>query len=201
MQFKKSIIQAIKPDKPQGILIGELNGDTFHEWFDPRAPPDQLPRRYVEYKDNNNPTPNNIHELWDLWLRHAVWDPPTRDDIDKYELRRNKYLSRVKMMEERDEKVRLEEQLQRKLGSEMGKGVYKGDVNKGSTKQDPMEGVKEFLSGLEQELKQQQDDMKQSAEMFGGGGGGGGSGKNGENQQYEDVTNTWDPTKSRKFDF
>eukprot|EP00461_Guttulinopsis_vulgaris_P001971 UN01972 len=89
-------------------------GHKFYEWQDPRLPKTAPSRRRVEYV-NGEWRPDDIHVFWDAWLRHSRKHPPSDQEMQRYNEKMQVYYERVKMHEERDAKLRREEQMQRKL--------------------------------------------------------------------------------------
>lgn len=69
----------------------------------------------VDYKESV-PDPNSLHMLWSQWLRRIREDPPTEAEIDKYEADKAAFAKKVRDIEEADAKLRIQEQLERKLG-------------------------------------------------------------------------------------
>lgn len=107
----------LQGDENPGILVGRdpSSGHRFYEI--PTNRPSGIPSRRVEYI-TQIPEPDQLHILWEGWLRFSRLNPPTDEDIAQYDAKMVKYHENVRMAEERDAKLRLEEQLMRKLSGE-----------------------------------------------------------------------------------
>jgi NADH:ubiquinone oxidoreductase subunit len=149
----QNMIHELRPHKPRGEKIGQWNGHNFWEYIEPDRPVDVFPRRYIEYKDDI-PVPHLLPELWNLWLRNSIDTPPTDEELGQYDERKRRYMERIAMDKARDEKKRLEEQLQRKVASELAEDDrgQNGSTNSTEQKVDPMESVRDFVQQMEVDL-------------------------------------------------
>ena len=113
----------------------------------------ERPRRMVEYKDDT-PDPAKLHMLWSSWLRYTRSYPPTPEEIIKYEQDKVAFAEKVRKLEEADAKLRMQEQLERKLSGNWTAGG-------GST---PMMTAEQMMQSISaSEARQQKHDTAQGA--------------------------------------
>ena len=68
-----------------------------------------------EYKDEI-PDPAKMHMLWGMWMRRSRETPPSPEEMAKYARDQAALAERVRKLEAADAKLRVQEQLEKKLG-------------------------------------------------------------------------------------
>uniref|UniRef100_A0A6V3TEK4 NADH dehydrogenase [ubiquinone] 1 alpha subcomplex subunit 12 n=1 Tax=Lotharella globosa TaxID=91324 RepID=A0A6V3TEK4_9EUKA len=80
------------------------------------------PRRMVD-PYNGVYDQDKIHKLWSMWLAQSREDAPTEEDMEAYDRQQEILAARVKKVQEEDEKVRLQEMMERQIDTESSGSV------------------------------------------------------------------------------
>ena len=86
----------------------DLQGNKYFIEYRGQGLPD---RRLVEYADPHNQDLNSLDVAWWSWLSGTRDDPPSLDELEKSELKRQQMAARVAALEAADRKQRLEQML------------------------------------------------------------------------------------------
>lgn len=120
---------------PGKKFVGEdAKGNTY---YIVQQHQDDIPRRVVDYVDEF-PDSNSIPRLWYSWLRHTIEDAPTEEECLADLQVIATMAARVKMINEKDEKLRMQEMAERRASGET---------------EAPDMSVKEMLGQLEKAAK------------------------------------------------
>mmetsp|Transcript_6474 Transcript_6474/g.15679 ORF Transcript_6474/g.15679 Transcript_6474/m.15679 type:complete len:166 (+) Transcript_6474:46-543(+) len=105
-------------------LVGtDKHGNRF-VLFEPSK--DSPPRRMVEPVGGVYER-DGIHKLWSMWLSSSRDEPPSQEEMDKYDEAMDQLNLRVQKVNETDEKLRLQERMERAISDEGGS--QQTDVN------------------------------------------------------------------------
>eukprot|EP00019_Armaparvus_languidus_P007303 CAMPEP_0168595468 /NCGR_PEP_ID=MMETSP0420-20121227/9483_1 /TAXON_ID=498008 /ORGANISM="Pessonella sp." /LENGTH=167 /DNA_ID=CAMNT_0008631927 /DNA_START=38 /DNA_END=538 /DNA_ORIENTATION=+ len=91
---------------PKNKFVGK---DSFGNKF--FVSPVDPNKRFVEHpKDVFEYNPNDIHILWNQWLRRSLKEAPTKEEIELFDKQQVIFKQNIKEFELKDKKLRLKEQ-------------------------------------------------------------------------------------------